>query len=170
MSLSGRIRACLQYRHHSKYKLPYPSKRLSPSVRMYSTHMQNRSSLGAQAEFQVHSLQGRLAPHHSSHHLRRTFPSSLWRSVIAACPRLASPSTLVLLRLSLIRSHLRYHRTYPSSRSRSSPRPHPHNPRRHHMPPWMQNRYVPSRVARSVNAAARWVPSQPRTEAEMVGL
>ena len=137
MSLSCRIRACLQYKPHSRYKHLCPSKRLSPSVQMYSIHMQNRSSLGAQAGFQVHSLRGRLAHHHSSHHLRRMFPSCLWRSVIAVCPRLASPSTLVLLRLSPIRSHLRYHPTYPSSRSRSSPRPHPHNPRPHHLPPWM---------------------------------
>ena len=77
MSVSGRIRACPQYRHHSRYKLPYSSKRLFPSVQMYSTHIQNHLSLGAQAGFQVHSLQGRLAPHHSSHHLQRTFPSSL---------------------------------------------------------------------------------------------
>lgn len=162
-SLSGHIRACLRvtwYKRHSRYKPPYPSKRPSPSVPTHSTHTQKRSSLGAQLAFQVPFLQGRSAPHHSSHHLRRMF-----RSVIAAGPRLASPSTPVRQSLDPIRSRSRYHRTCPSSRSRSPPRPHPHNPRRHHH---MPNRYVHSRAARSASAAARWVLSQHRTEAEMV--
>jgi hypothetical protein len=93
-----------------------------------------------------------------------------WRSVIAAGPRSASPSTPVRQSLDPIHSPSRYHRTYPSSPSHSHPRPHPHNPPRHHMPPWMQNRYGHNRVARSANAAARWVPSQPRTRAETAGL
>ncbi|KAH9171767.1 hypothetical protein EDB89DRAFT_1070316 [Lactarius sanguifluus] len=58
--------------------------------------------------------------------------------------------------LDPVHSRSPYHRTYPSSHSH--PRPHLRVPRRHLMPPWMQNRYARNGAARNVNTAARWAP------------